>query len=143
MITAYKEQGIMAKSKIKATFQSDTETVWSAVTSLYGYHWRSDIERIEVAKPGVRLIEHTKSGIATEFTITEIVPYKRYAFYMENANICGHWLGAFCNTPKGTEIDFTEDITAKNIFMKPFVKLYLKKQQTTYIRDLRCSLGEG
>jgi hypothetical protein len=133
----------MAKSTIAARFQSGIETVWGVVTSLDDYHWRSDIDRIKVVEPGKRFIEYAKSGIATEFTITEFVPYERYAFDMENANMRGRWLGVFCNTPIGTEIDFTEDVIAKNIFMKPFVKLYLKKQQTTYIRDLRCALGEG
>ncbi len=46
-------------------------------------------------------------------------------------------------TQKGedTEIDFTEDVTAKKIFMKPFVKSYLKKQQKQYISDLQRELS--
>lgn len=35
-----------------------------------------------------------------------------------------------------TEIDFTEDVTAKKVLMKPFVKAYLKKQQARYVKDL-------
>lgn len=39
-----------------------------------------------------------------------------------------------------TEIDFTEDVVAKKLFMKPFVKSFLKKQQTLYISDLKKAL---
>lgn len=34
----------------------------------------------------------------------------------------------------------TENVTAKKMFMKPFVKIYLKKQQTAYIQDLKRAL---
>lgn len=46
-------------------------------------------------------------------------------------------------TDKGneTEIDFTECVEAKKIFMKPFVKLYLKKQQAQFVADMRNALG--
>lgn len=36
-----------------------------------------------------------------------------------------------------TEIDFTENVIAKKWFMKPFLKSYLKKQQTQFVNDLR------
>lgn len=38
----------------------------------------------------------------------------------------GHWTGIFSDKGGETEIDFTEDIIAKKIFMKPFVKGYIK-----------------
>ena len=42
-----------------------------------------------------------------------------------------------------TEIEFTEDVTAKKLIMKPFVKSYLKKQQKQYVFDLRKALSSG
>ena len=42
----------------------------------------------------------------------------------------GHWIGVFTQKGEQTEIDFTEDVTAKKTIMKPFVKAYLKKQQS-------------
>ena len=60
---------------------------------------------------------------------------------MENDNIKGHWIGVFTQKGGQTEIDFTEDVTAKKIFMKPFVKSFLKKQQTQYISDLQKALS--
>lgn len=41
-----------------------------------------------------------------------------------------------------TEIDFTEEVTAKKIIMRPFVKIYLKKQQELYVKDLKKALEE-
>ena len=49
----------------------------------------------------------------------------------------GHWTGIFIETDGQTEIDFTEEVTAKKFFMKPFVKSFLKKQQELYVSDLR------
>ena len=53
----------------------------------------------------------------------------------------GHWIGVFTQKDEKTEIEFTEDVAAKKLIMKPFVKAYLKKQQTQYIEDLRAVLS--
>ncbi len=37
-------------------------------------------------------------------------------------------------------IDFTENVTPKKWFMKPFVKTYLKKQQKQFVLDLKKAL---
>lgn len=39
-----------------------------------------------------------------------------------------------------TEIDFTEYVTVKKIFMKPFIKLYLRKQQAQFVADLKKAM---
>ena len=131
----------MAVSNIKATFQCNIKKAWETVTSLEKYTWRNDLSKIEVLNDK-QFIEYTKDGYATTFTITATDPYKRWEFDMENSNIKGHWIGVF--TPKGTqtEIDFTEDVTAKKFFMKPFVNGYLKKQQIQYIENLRAALNK-
>lgn len=129
----------MAISNIKAIFQSDIQTVWDVVTSLENYQWRSDLSKIEVIN-AKQFIEYTKDGYATTFTITVSEPCKRWEFDMENNNMKGHWTGIFAEKDGQTEIDFTEDVTAKKLFMKPFVKFFLKKQQELYISDLRKAL---
>lgn len=129
----------MAISNVKAVFQSDIQRVWEVVTSLENYSWRSDLSKIEVINEN-QFIEYTKDGYSTTFTITNVQPYKRWEFDMENSNIKGHWTGIFTEKNGGTEIDFSEDVTAKKIIMKPFVKSYLKKQQALYISDLRKAL---
>lgn len=130
----------MAVSNVTAFFQCDIQKVWEVVTSLTNYSWRSDLSKIEVIDES-KFVEYTKEGYATTFTVTAKEPYKRWEFDMENDNMKGHWTGVFTQKDGHTEIDFTEDVIAKKVFMKPFVKLYLKKQQTAYIQDLSKALG--
>ena len=129
----------MAVSNIKARFQGDIQTVWDTVTSLEKYQWRSDLSRIEVLNEK-QFVEYTKDGSATTFTITVFEPLKRWEFDLENGNMKGHWTGIFAEKDGQTEIDFTEDVTAKKLIMKPFVKAFLKKQQAQYLSDLEKAL---
>ena len=55
---------------------------------------------------------------------------------MQNSNMTGHWIGVFTARGDETEIDFTECVEAKKLFMKPFVKSYLKKQQAQFVADI-------
>lgn len=132
----------MAVSKIKAEFQCEAEKVWNMVTSLEHYSWRSDVSKIIVLIPERQFEEYTKEGYVTKFTITKFKPYERYEFDMENSNISGHWTGLFSAEGNTASIEFTEEVTAKKLIMKPFVKAYLKKQQLQYISDLKKALEE-
>ena len=109
----------MAVSKIQAVFHSDIENVWNIVTSLENYKWRSDLSRIEIINEK-QFIEYTKDGYATTFKITVQEPCKCWEFDMENSNIKGHWTGIFSEAEGQTVIDFTEDVTAKKLIIKPF-----------------------
>ena len=129
----------MVVSTIKSVFQRDVKDVWSIVTSLENYQWRSDLSKIEVIGER-KFVEYTKDGYATTFTVTACEPYQRWEFDMENGNMTGHWTGIFSFQDGQTEIEFTEDVTAKKWFMWPFVKWYLKKQQERYMADLRKML---
>ena len=60
---------------------------------------------------------------------------------MENGNMKGHWIGIFTEKDNGTEVDFTEDVTAKKFLVKPLIKAYLKRQQAQYISDLKRALS--
>ncbi len=130
----------MAVSNIKATFRSNVEKVWETVTSLENYAWRSDLSKIEILNEK-QFVEYTKEGYATTFTITAVEACKRWEFDMENDNMKGHWSGVFTDKDGQTEIEFTEDVTAKKVFMKPFVGMYLKKQQALYVEDLKRALA--
>ena len=126
----------MAISNIKVSLPCDIQKVWEAVTSLEDYAWRSDLGKIEIVNEN-QFIEYTKDGYATTFTITVKEPCNRYEFDMENGNMQGHWTGIFTKKGNSTELDFTEDVTAKKLLMKPFVKGYLKKQQQLYVSNLK------
>lgn len=129
----------MPVSSIRATVPGELRRVWETVTSLENYAWRSDLDRIEVAGEG-RFIEYTKDGFATKFTVTAVEPCARWEFDMVNENMKGHWRGTFASKGAQTEVEFTEDVTAKKLLLRPFVKAFLKKQQRQYILDLEKAL---
>ncbi len=129
----------MAVSNIKVFLQCDINKAWNTVTSLEKYQWRSDLSKIEILNEK-QFIEYSKDGIATTFTITVFEPCRQWAFDIENENIQGHWIGTFTEKDGQTEIDFTENVTAKKLVLKPFVKSFLKKQQKQYVLDLKKAL---
>lgn len=131
----------MAEANIKAIIPGDLRKVWDFVLDIENYDtWRSDLGKTEIISEK-QFIEYTKDGYSTTFTVTKEDPYRRWEFDMENSNMKGHWIGVFIDKGNVTEIDFTECVEAKKIFMKPFVKLYLKKQQAKFVADMRKALG--
>ena len=127
----------MAKTNIKSIIQSDIHNVWETVLAVKNYNrWRSDVSKTEIINEK-KFIEYTKDGYSTTFTVTVIKPLNRWEFDMENSNMKGHWIGIFTSKDDKTEIDFTEQVSAKKFFMKPFVKSYLKKQQAQFVMDLK------
>ena len=129
----------MARSNIKAVFANDVQTVWNVVTDVKNYVWRTDLSKTEVVGDR-QFIEYTRDGYSTAFTTTIFEPCSRWEFDMENDNMKGHWIGIFTQKGEETEVDFTEDVTAKKVLMRPFVKAYLKKQQAMYVDDLAREL---
>ena len=131
----------MAVSNIKAILQYDVHKVWEVTTTVEQYTWRSDLGRAEILNEK-QFVEYTKEGFTTTFTITVTEPYKRWEFDMENENMTGHWTGLFTAKGESTEIDFTEEVTAKKFYMKPFLKPFLKKQQAQFVADLEKALHD-
>ena len=132
----------MTNSNIKAIIGSDIHKVWETVLAVDKYStWRSDLSKTEIVNEK-KFIEYTKEGYSTMFTVTVVEPYKRWEFDMENSNMKGHWIGIFISEGDETEIDFTEGVIVKKFFMKPFIKFYLKKQQTQFIIDLKKALEQ-
>lgn len=131
----------MASSNIKAMIPNELRQVWDLVLDIENYGaWRSDLSKTEVISDK-QFIEYTKEGYPTTFTVTLAEPYRRWEFDMENSNMTGHWTGVFTAKGDETEINFTEQVEAKNLLMKPFVKSYLKKQQTQFVEDIIKALG--
>ncbi len=131
----------MATSNIKELIPSELCKVWELVLDIENYSvWRSDLSKTEIISDK-KFIEYTKEGYPTTFTVTLVEPYRRWEFDMENSNMKGHWIGVFTDKGNETEIDFTECVEAKKWFMKPFVKLYLRKQQAQFVADIKRALG--
>lgn len=129
----------MTKSNIQVTIKSDIKNVWNTVTDVANYHWRSDLSRTEIIDEK-QFIEYTKDGYPTTFTVTLTEPFKRWEFQMENTNMRGHWVGVFTEKGGFTQVEFTEYVEAKKFYFKPFVKLYLKRQQKQFVSDLEKDL---
>ena len=129
----------MATSKVTVQFPCPVEQVWQTVTDLAHAAWRSDLDRVEVLD-GTHFTEHTKSGYATNFTVTACEPPHFWAFTMENDNMSGSWEGLFEAAEGGACLHCTETVTARHWWMRPFVPGYLKRQQKRYLDDLRKEL---
>lgn len=126
----------MTTSNIKAQIFCELRQVWDLVLDIENYDaWRSDLSKTEVISDK-QFIEYTKDGYPTTFTVTVVEPYRRWEFDMENSNMTGHWTGIFTAKGDETEIDFTEQVKAKKWLLKPFVKSYLRKQQTQFVADI-------
>ena len=118
----------MPTSKVTVHFSCPVERVWQTVTDLSNTAWRSDLKRVEVLDES-HFVEHTKSGYATNFTVTACEPIRRWAFAMENGNMSGSWEGIFETAEGGTRLHCTETVNARHWWMRPFVPGYLKRQQ--------------
>lgn len=129
----------MATSKVTVPLPCPVEQVWQVVTDLSHTTWRSDLVRVEVLD-AAHFVEHTKSGYATNFTVTACEPLRYWAFIMENDNMSGSWEGIFEAEESGTRLTCTETVNAKRWWMRPFVPGYLKRQQKLYLDDLREEL---
>lgn len=130
----------MAVSNLKATLICPIEIVWDTVTNLNDYSWRSDLKDVRIIDEH-NFIEITKDGIETYFKITECIKYQSWIFEIENKNIKGTWVGKFYAEGDKTILDFTENIVSKKSILKPFISLYLKRQQKIYFRDLKAKLN--
>lgn len=130
----------MATSNVTVSFPCPVEQLWQTVTDLTHTAWRSDLSRAEVLDE-THFVEHTKSGYATNFTVTAWEPFRHWAFVMENSNMSGSWEGIFEAAAEGARLHCTETVCAKHWWMRPFVPGYLKRQQRRYIDDLQRKLS--
>lgn len=127
-------------SRCKTVLPARLSRVWNVVTDVKRYpEWRSDVEQVEI--PNDREFwEYTRGGYVTKFTIDREETEHRWEFTMDNDNMTGRWVGVFRQRGKATVADFTEYVTAKKFWMRPFVKPYLKRQQARFAADLRAAL---
>ena len=130
----------MATSNMKVTILCHIEIVWDTVTNLNDFSWRSDLKAVKIIDEH-NFIEIAKNGIETYFRITECIKYQSWIFEIDNKNIKGTWIGKFYSKGDKTILDFTENVVSKKIIFKPFISLYLKRQQRIYFKDLKVKLN--
>ena len=130
----------MATSNMKVTILCPIEIVWDTVTNLNDFFWRSDLKAVKIIDEH-NFIEIAKNGIETYFRIIECIKYQSWIFEIDNKNIKGTWIGKFYSKGDKTILDFTENVVSKKIIFKPFISLYLKRQQRIYFKDLKVKLN--
>ena len=130
----------MATSNMKVTILCPIEIVWDTVTNLNDFSWRSDLKAVKIIDEH-NFIEIAKNGIETYFRITECIKYQSWIFEIDNKNIKGTWIGKFYSKGDKTILDFAENVVSKKIIFKPFISLYLKRQQRIYFKDLKVKLN--
>lgn len=130
----------MTTSNMKVTILCPIEIVWDTVTNLNDFSWRSDLKAVKIIDEH-NFIEIAKNGIETYFRITECIKYQSWIFEIDNKNIKGTWIGKFYSKGDKTILDFTENVVSKKIIFKPFISLYLKRQQRIYFKDLKVKLN--
>ena len=130
----------MTTSNMKVTILCPIEIVWDTVTNLKDFSWRSDLKDVKIIDEH-NFIEIAKNGIETYFRITECIKYQSWIFEIENKNIKGTWVGKFFSKGDKTILDFTENVISKKLIFKPFISLYLKRQQRIYFKDLKVKLN--
>ena len=130
----------MATSNMKVTILCPIEIVWDTVTNLNDFSWRSDLKAVKIIDEH-NFIEIAKNGIETYFRITECIKYQSWIFEIDNKNIKGTWIGKFYSKGDKTILDFTENVVSKKVIFKPFISLYLKRQQRIYFKDLKVKLN--
>lgn len=126
----------MIKLTIKAEINASIDDVFKIITDNNNYSWRSDLDKIDIVGDN-KFVEYAKNGFPIEFTITDCIPNSYYAFNIDNANMSGRWYGKFDSVNDITVIEFTEELTAKKALPKFLIKLYIKKQQKQYVKDLK------
>ena len=130
----------MVITKIKALIPGELHKVWDLVLNIEDYgSWRSDLRKAERISDK-QFIEYTNNGYPTTFTVSLVETHRRWEFDMQNSNMAGHWVGVFTCKGNKTEVNFTECVEPKKLFIRPFIKLYLKKQQSQFIADLKKTL---
>lgn len=132
----------MIKSTIKAELDATIDEVFNIVVDNKNYSWRSDLERIEILDKN-KFVEYAKNGFLTEFVITAKEPYSFYAFNIDNENMSGRWYSKFTSANNKTIVEFTEELTAKKAMPSFLIKMYIKKQQRQYIKDLKKRLNRN
>lgn len=130
----------MTVSAYKTVLPAHVTAVWNVVTSVKDYpSWRSDLSRVECLDQKT-FLEYTATGFITKFTIQREKPSSLWELTMSSSTISGRWVGRFSQRGAGTIVEFTEYVSVKRFWMRPFIKGYLKKQQVQFGNDLRSAL---
>lgn len=130
----------MAVSNINVIINKDIHKVWDIVFAVEKYsEWRSDLSKTEIINEK-QFIEYTlKTDMQLNFLLL-LLSHINAGNSTWKIAICQGIGLVFLQLKEMKQIDFTENVTPKKWIMKPFVKIYLKKQQEQFVLDLKKAL---
>ncbi len=132
----------MKLSKINVRFQSDIEKVYSAITCVEEYRWRSDLADVKLLDRE-HFIETSHSRKTLKYTIIAKHPTTRFELIYENQRVKGHIVVLLQAKDEGCEVDFIEECESKNRLLKRFENMSkVRKKQKQYVEDLKLYLNE-
>ncbi len=129
----------MIKSNIKVKLNFDIVKVWNKVTYLENYSWRSDLSKLEILNNDTFIIKG-KNNTKTVCKITFAKLYRQWNLKIDNKHFFGEYIGVFSGDENHCVFEIKGDLKAKKIFLLPFLKDMLKKQQNDFINDLQRAL---
>ncbi len=132
-------ENVMIKSNIKVKLDFDIIKVWNKITHLENYSWRSDLRNVKVLNDDTFVLS-SNSKNPTTCKITYVKLYREWEFHLDNKHFSGIFKGFFSGDESNCTIEFEGRLSPKKIYILPFLKDILKKQQHTYINDLKNAL---
>ena len=131
----------MARVSEKVVLSADIKRVWELIISHEDYvSWRSDLKSVDGVTDKI-FMETSKDNKMLMFYITKAEPYSLICFDMKNDVIQGQWTGKLSETEGKTILEMTEEVYTKKLLLKPFLNSYLKKQQNSFVEDLKKALS--
>ncbi len=129
----------MIKSKIKVKLDFDIVKVWNKITYLENYTWRSGFGKIKIINNSTFIINsQSKNSTLCKFTFAKL--YRQWELKLENKHYFGVIKGFLSGDENHCVIEFDTNLKPKKMFLLPFIKDTLKKQQQIYINDLKKAL---
>ena len=115
----------MIVSRRMAVIPKDIHEVWKIVTSVEDAGWRSDLSRTEILNER-QIVEYTKKGYPTIFTVTAEETDRLWEFDLENNTMQGHWRGVSSQRGRKQSWISRNKYIAKSLFSGRLLSFTLK-----------------
>ncbi len=126
----------MAEATMKIMLPYPVETVWQVVTDVRNYGWRSDVMHAKVINEN-QFVEVDREGVRTVYTVVDYATKRRWELDLDNDSIHGRWIATFEADGLHTVFTIEEELMAKKMIVKPFLKSNVSKRVSTYMEDLK------
>lgn len=130
----------MITIKCRVVLSATPDSVWNVLTNFRQDLWRRDVAWVEIPEPGRSFLTHTKSGLATQFCVTERIPQWLYVLRMENKFIRGRQTWILSQATAGVRVALCEEAIPNHSAAAAAAALFLRRRQQRCLNDLRRAL---